>query len=265
MELLDWINEVSKDNHKQILKKLEYLMINKLSNVVIPSPRRAELFAKINDFDVNKIIILPVASMGDPVVNRSKYFRDRFDIPADWKIVVYSGNIAPWAKCLEIIQSVKDWPRGYALVIHTWNKSVVETGYYKEMINEAGGLPVYFSTEYIAYDELALALSSADIGVMFYEKISDNFTEILFSSNKLGEYLKAGLAIICSEFISLKGFVEENSIGTAVSVGELPQAIEWIGERIENLQKNAHICYEEEFRFEHYFEGFYDRLVSGRL
>jgi len=259
MELLDWEDE---DRYKQTLKKLEYQMISELSNAVIPSPRRAELFAKINDFDLSKIFILPVASMGDPIRARSKYFRELFGIPDDWKIVVYSGNIAPWAKCLEIIQSVKDWPDGYALVMHTWNKSVVGTRYYNEMINEARGLPVYFSSEYITYDDLAVALSSADIGVMFYEEIDDNFTEILFSSNKFGEYLKAGLAIICSEFVSLKDFVEERSIGAAISIRELPRAVRLIGEKIEILRENAHACYEEQLRFENYFERFYDRLVS---
>ncbi len=264
MELLDWKDEKYEYKYEQTLKKLEYQMISELSNAVIPSPRRAELFAKINDFDLSKIFILPVASMGDPIRARSKYFRELFDIPDDWKIVVYSGNIAPWAKCLEIIQSVKDWPTGYALVMHTWNKSVVRTRYYNEMINEARGLPVYFSNEYITYDDLALALSSADIGVMFYEEINDNFTEILFSSNKFGEYLKAGLAIICSEFISLKDFVEERSIGAAISIEELPRAVTLIGEKIEILKNNAHACYEEQLRFENYFESFYDRLVSER-
>ena len=265
MELLDWSEKNLLYNYKLELKKLEYRMIKKLSRVVITSPLRAELFSQINDFDINKIYVLPVALMGEPIIRRSKYFREMFGIPEDFKIVVYLGNIEPWFLSIEIIQSVKDWPKGFALIMHTWNKSILEKPYGKEMINQARGLPVYFSTDYIEYDELAVALSSADIGLLFYEAIDANFTEILFSSNKFAEYLKAGLAIICSDFPSLKDFVEENRIGVSVSVEELSKAMKQIGEKLGVLKKNALVCYQEKFRFEIYFERFYNQLLQGTI
>jgi len=262
LELLDWKKENPLYKNKLLLKHLEFRMIHKLSTVVVPSPLRAKSFSTINEFELHNILILPVAPIGEPITNRRRYFRELFDIPVDSKIVVYSGNFQPWFKCLEIIRSVKDWPKDYALVMHTWNRPVLETKYYKEMTAEAKGLPVYFSTSYIEYEELAAALSSADIGIVFYEAMDDNFTEILYSSNKIGEYLKGGLAIICSDFPSLKAFTEDNAIGLSIPVHELSLAVKQVGEKIEVFKKNALACYQEKFRFESHFERFYQNLIN---
>ena len=266
MELLDWRakNPLYTYTNKIFLKNLEYRMIKNLSHVVIQSPHRAKLFSRINHFDMNKIHILPVASMGEPVIDRSNYFRELFSIPSDSKIVVYVGNFMPWAQCLEIIQNVKEWPKDYALVMHTWNKAALRTPYYQAMRKQAEGLPIYFSTEYIDYDEMTTALSSTDIGLLFYESIDANFTEILFSSNKLSEYLKAGLPVICSDFPSLKDFVQENVIGAAISsMDDLPGVLVSFREQINVLRKNAFACYQSKLRFESHFEGFYRRLVKA--
>ena len=260
MELLDWSEKNPLYKYKLELKKLEYQMIQNLEEVAITSPLRAGHFSKINNFDIEKIHVLPVAPIGEPIHKRSSFFREKFGIPENSKIVLYIGNFEPWFMCLEIIESVKDWPQGFVLVMHTWNKSFLKTKYYGEMVNSAKGLPIYFSSDYIEYDELAAAISSADIGLMFYEAIDANFSEILFSSNKFGEYLRAGLAIICSDFPSLKEFVEENGVGMAVPVNELSFAVEQIGNKIDIMKKNAHLCYEEKIRFESFFARFYDQL-----
>lgn len=267
MELLDWSakNPLYAFTNKVFLKNLEYRMIKSLSHVVIQSPHRAKLFSKINDFDVNKIYLLPITSIGKPVINRSDFFRDMFNIPSNSKIAVYAGNFNPWFECLEIIKSVKKWPKGYALVMHTWNKTILNSTYYQEMKKQARGLPIYFSVEYVDYDEMATVLSSADIGLMFYKPIDSNFTEILFSSNKLAEYLKAGLPIICSNFSSLKSFIDGNAIGaTTSSIDDLPHMLELVNRQINILRRNVLVCYQKKFRFERYFDNFYRRLVNSK-
>jgi len=262
MELMNWSPKNPIINNKLILKNLEYSQIRKTDHVVIPSSARAKLFSRINRMDINKINVLPVASMDEPIRTKSRYFRELFDIPNHETVVVYSGNFRAWAKCLEIIQSVKYWPKGFVLVMHTWNKNSLETPYFRTMKKYALELPIFFSSEYIEYDNLATALSSADIGLAFYDDIDSNFTEILFSSNKIGEYLKAGLAVICSDFPSLNDFVAKNKIGMAVPVENLPRAIKQFNGRLESYRQNALACYQEKYRFENYFEQFYEKLTN---
>lgn len=264
MELLDWNRQNSPiTKNKLILKRLEFREIQKISHTVVPSPLRKNIFSQINAVDRDKIHILPVASMGPAIEKKSNFFRNRFSISDSDRIVIYSGNFKPWAKCLEIIQSIRYWPKGYVLIMHTWNEDAIQTKYFQEMKNQAIGLPVYFSWEYIEYKELALALSSADIGLAFYEEIDDNFSEILFSSNKIAEYLKAGLPIICSDFPSLKRFVDRYHIGIALSVVDILQGIIIIGDKLEYYRRNALVCYEQIYRFESYFDHFFDDITQN--
>lgn len=256
MELLDWVKNSEVVENQLLWKTFEFREIKKLHHVAAPSKSRAKTFSEINSFDYERISILPVASMGEPVKEKSQYFRDKFDIPDEKIIVLYSGNLKSWAQCMEIVRSVKKWPPQFVLVMHTWNKKIMKTGYVRDMIRQSEGLPVHFSYEYIDYDKLPQALSSADIGLAFYENIDRNFSEILYSSNKIGEYLKAGLAVICTDFPELKDFVDENQIGRAIPLDILPGTLENILPVLGNYRRNATECYQNKYRFEIYFENF---------
>ena len=261
LELLDWKKgDLIYGNNKLVLKHLEYRMIRKLSRVVTPSKYRSDKFSQINQFSKEQILNLPVAPMGDGVKTKSRFFRDMFRISDGHLIVLYSGQFISYFQCIEMIQTVIEWPENTALVMHTWNQTALKSRYFKAMKEAASGLPVFFSTTYIAYENLTHAVSSADIGLAFYEAVDSNYTEILFSSNKIGEYLKAGLGIICSDFPSVKQFIEEHDIGMAVPVHELPKAISGISERIDSVRDNVLRCYNNELRFENYFNPFYDKL-----
>ena len=265
MELLDWNADDPNYVCKLPTKHLQSRMLKRVERVVIQSPHRAEVFSRVNDFDPAAISVLPVAAMGPHIAQRGRFFRDKFGIADDVTLVVYSGNFARWAQCVEIIRSVREWPDRCALVMHTWRAGSTWGLYFREMKRAAAGLPVFFSAEYLAYDELAGALSSCDVGILFYEAINENFTEILFSSNKLAEYLKAGLPVVCSDFPSLREFVERWDVGIAVaSPADLPEAIAMIRRKGEAMKENARRCYESELRFERHFDRVYDTLAVAR-
>jgi hypothetical protein len=261
LELLDWVKgNLIHENNKLILKHLEYHLIKRLTRAVTPSPLRSDIFSQINHFDRNNISDLPVVPIGDGVSRKSRFFRDKFNIPEEHQIVLYCGQFVPSFQCVEIIGTVLDWPKNTVLIMHTWDRTALTTRYYKEMKHAATDLPVHFSTHYIPYDDLVHAMSSADMGLAFYEAVDKNYTEILFSSNKIGEYLKAGLGIICSDYPSLMQFVELHDIGMAIPIQELPRAIKGISQRIDSVRDNVLKCYNNELRFENYFNRFYDQL-----
>jgi glycosyltransferase involved in cell wall biosynthesis len=264
MELLDWEKENPLYAHKLFLKNLEYRMIRRIGKVVIQSHKRAQIFSKINHFNPKNILILPVTSTGDPIKKKSRYFRELFNVSKNKKIVIYAGAFAPWAQCLEIIRSVTDWPQDFVLVMHTGNPKMLKSDYFKKMQRAAQNLPVYFSTKPLEYKNLALALSSADIGLLFYEAIDNNFTKILFSSNKMSEYLKAGLPVLTSSFPELRRFVRKNKIGASIgSPAKLSQILKIIKPQLAKLSRNAQKCYQRYFRFETYFKSFYHQLFPN--
>lgn len=262
MEMLDWseVNPIyGKD--KILLKILEVRALQGVDAVVIQNNERAAQFRKINDFQKG-MYILPVASMGSPAPGgKDLRLRRKFNITEKTKIAVYSGNIMPWAKCLEIVQSVRNWPEDFCLVLHTWRKGAFESEYGMSIKESAKGLPVYFSDEYLDIEELPAYLSSADAALMFYEAIDTNFVEILFSSNKLAEYLKAGLPVITTDSPVLKQFVEENGIGLTVSsMDELSRALTDIASKGESIRQSVTRCYQDKFRFEKFFRPFFEKL-----
>lgn len=263
MEILDWSEEnpiYGKD--KKLLKLLEHKALQNVSAAVIQNDRRAEQFQKINNFN-KEIHILPVASMGEPIYSKDSFFREKYSIPQNTHVVIYSGNIMPWAKCIEIVDSVREWPGNFCLVLHTWRKNVFKTEYGFKVKEHAKGLPVYFSEDYLDIDDLAKCLSSADIALMFYEGIDANFIEILFSSNKLAEYLKAGLPVVTFDYTELKRFFDEQGIGKTIStMDELPKALLQIMDKHKIYNKNVVECYQNVFRFEKFFESFYKELYS---
>jgi glycosyltransferase involved in cell wall biosynthesis len=253
MELLDWGTNNPLYADKLELKKRQHKALEQVDHVMITSPERAKIFAQINKFDPGRISVLPVVPLKRIFKERSRYFRERFSIPKDAFIVVYAGNFMPWAQCVEIIKSMESWPKNAVLVMHTWNKASLKSEYFCLMQKASVGRPVFFSSHYFLHDDLVSALTSADVGLIFYESIDSNFTEVCFSSNKMAEYVAAGLPVIASPFPTMKGFIETQGIGKAVPFIEIGDAIREIFQSKDVYQKKVKECADTLFCFEDYF------------
>lgn len=253
MELLDWSSTNPLYQDKAELKKRQYAALQQVDHVMITSPERAKIFAEINKFDPQGISVLPVVPLQRNCGERSRYFREKFSLSNDHFIVIYAGSFMPWAQCVEIIMSMDNWPDNAVLVMHTWNRHALTSLYFDKMQEAASGRPVFFSSEYLLLPELSRALTSADTGLLFYESIDANFTEICFSSNKMGEYVAAGLPIVASPFPILKYFIEEQGIGKAVPFEEIGNALREISKNQDIYQQNVKKCAETFFSFEAHF------------
>jgi len=263
LELLDWGTGNPMYIGKAVLKELEHRALRRVAHVMITSPLRAKLFASINDYPAERISALPVAPLRRPQPARSRYFRDKFGIADDRLLLVYSGNFAPWAQCVEIISGMASWPGNAVLVMHTWNKAALSHAYFRQMTQAAAGRPVYFSSETLRYEDLAPALSSADIGLLFYEAIDANFTEILFSSNKMAEYMAAGLPVICSPLPSLARFVHGEEIGVATGFDGIGAAAGRIAAAMDGYRSSVAKCRERHFDFERHFSNAYSAYARA--
>jgi len=263
MELLDWPSNKNQPRGQSALKELAHHALMRVDHVMITSPNRARAFAKINKFPNDHISVIPTVPTKGIGKQHSNYFREKFRIPEEKYIIIYSGNFEPWAQCVDIITNMYLWPENTVLIMHTWNKKSLHSGYFSEMSAAAAGFPVHFSSEFIPSGELTSALSSADIGLLFYDSIDENFTEILFSSNKMGEYLAANLPIICSPHPSLTEFTQAHEIGIACNFSEIGNSIEFILQRLDNYKKNVKSCLDRHFQFETYFEKAYKEFAEN--
>ena len=240
--------------HKYLFKTIERDMLPKLAGVYVPSPLRGHIFARDNNYPEELVRTLPVVPQGWEQARSNNFFRNKFSLAPDIRIVLHAGHLRHWSLIHEIIPTVAHWPEKTAFVIHTWDKQHVSTDYLEHLTALAQGLPVFFSFESIPKDETCAAWASADIGVAFYKAIDDNFTEILFSSNKFGDYMKAGLPVICSNFASLKEFVDVHGIGKAVPAADCAAAVTDICNKYDDYAVAVKRCHQQYFVLERYVE-----------
>lgn len=248
---------------KKLCRKLEQACLRHVHHTVCMSPDRAKLFQRNTQTPERHVSVLPILPRLKELdaQNVSSYFRTKFSLPPERKIVVYSGGIGDWAMLEEIVRTVPAWPEEFVFIIHTWQQHAYDSPYGKCLQDAARDLPVFFSVENLSRPQLISALAAADIGMAYYREIDENFTNIVFSSNKICEYLLAGLPVICSPFPSLKAEVDKNRLGKAVSVDEIPAAIRDIALNGGTYRASIRWALRQELNFDAWFETFYRNIA----
>ena len=248
MELYQRSNCEFEEAH--LLKVLEIEASRKCLFTVIQDKRRAAVYQRENGIEKDQIRYLPISTSGPPVYEKTDYFRKRFNIDKNRKILVYAGHIIEWAMCKEIVLASENWENDHVLIMHSWKMDNGKESYFNE-IKEVAGRNVIFSTDPIPHDEFPYALSSADVGLMFYSPIDENFIEIGSSSNKLAQYLKAGLPVIASDFRSIRDIFETYKCGVCVTgPDKISSALLEVFHNYDNYQKGAYQAYREHYDFD---------------
>ncbi|EMG38422.1 glycosyltransferase [Desulfocurvibacter africanus PCS] len=257
LEMLDDTAPSGQDPYinKQLCRHLEHTALTQTDHAIALSPRRKTIFAATAKFPPERISVLPIVPMGRRP-EASRYFREKLDIPATTKLFVYSGGIGDWAQLLEIVESVRNWPDDTCLVIHTWNPAILDTPYAERLKEEAKGLPVHFSGEELSHTQLMEALAGVDAGIAFYAQLDDNFSEIMFSSNKICEYLRAGLPVLTSNSPDLCEFMAEQRVGIAGPVADLADNVHRLLSNYNDFKSNIAPCLQRVFDFERCFLDF---------
>jgi glycosyltransferase involved in cell wall biosynthesis len=230
--------------------------------IMIQNEARRQTFLTVNPFiDPSKVLILPVAAIGNRYEKKSHFFRELFGIRHDKKLILYAGNIVDWAMCLEIVKSAAKWSNDFALVLHTYTENPSNPDYFSEIKENLIEGKSFLSMKALNYSELDEALSSADIALLFYQGSDENFTEIGFSSNKLAQYVKVGLPIISNDLPAFKEILENNKCGVCVpDAGNINDAAAKILQSYDEYRQNAFNLYDHKFNFSSYFEDFYNKL-----
>jgi glycosyltransferase involved in cell wall biosynthesis len=111
----------------------------------------------------------------------------------------------------------------------------------------------------VRYDDVASFTAGANVGHALYDPIHINNVHITTASNKIMEYMAAGLPLLVSDQPTLRAFVEKHQCGLAANetspesiaaavntlLGDLPSA--------EAMGKAARVAFEQEFCYERQF------------
>jgi glycosyltransferase involved in cell wall biosynthesis len=144
------------------------------------------------------------AVMADALAKQGKSFE---------RIVLRQGRIGEGHAIEVTLQSIKHWKNknwGFVLL------GPSEPAYLDKIIDMARSLGVeeqFAVLPPVRYDQVALYTAGADVGHGLYEPIHINNVHITTASNKLMEYIAAGLPMLVSENPSLRSFVETHQCG----------------------------------------------------
>lgn len=237
-----------------ILKKvIEIKYIKRALFSIIQDEIREEILRKDNKIpDTHQFLYLPVSSAGEPYQKKSEYFRSKFRISNDKKIVLYAGSIMPWACLLEIADSMKEWDEKFVFVIHG---ARFDQEYLEKVINISKMYDrIYISNEWVDYENIDNIISSADIGIVAYRMDTINNYLIKNASGKISAYLKSGLPIISGNYGGMKKFFEDTGCGECFDIYKhIGRMLIKIDNNHDNYRKMAFDAFLSYYSFDKHF------------
>lgn len=239
----------------QQLKAEERELSRQAAFVVVQDEARAQLLAEDNAIPFERVALMPNAPAGPARRQLTGYWHERFNLPAETRVVLHSGSLGEWTGIDAIVRSAADWPWPWALVIHT-RYDAESSSYVDQLRASADPQRVYFSLKPVARQEYDPLIDGADVGVAFYVPLEGSaFTQrnvqtIGLSSGKLAYYLRAGLPVVVNRASSIAAIVDSRGIGRSVDdAGDIRAALEAITSDYAELSGAAVAFFDEQLDF----------------
>lgn len=241
---------------KKVIKDLELIYSKYADMILIQDEGREKLLREVNNFRKDAIFKrIPVSPVPVNIVNNSHDIYAKLSIPADKKIIIYSGTLEKWSGIFEIVSLFPEkWNNDYWLVIHSHKK----LGDNSELMHKIKKLtdakcnisfhnkPFYYYNEYYSF------LSKCNIGIaLYYPNDEDifsgkNIEYIGLSSGKFSTYMMLGIPTITSSNPVFSRLNEKYNFGfTIKSLSELPNAVKSIDENYEKMKTGCKEVYAE--------------------
>lgn len=194
---------------QKIIAYLEKRFIRKVDKFVVSGELDAEYLKTY--FKTKKQFFVVKNYPKKQEIIKSNYLREKFNIPAKKKILVYQGVLLSGRGIIPMLRAMNQLKDKYAFCIIGSGK---EEDSFKRFVAENSLQDcVHFHPE-VEYSELLTITASADIGLCLIEPIS--FSYQLALPNKLFEYISCGLPVLVSNLPALRKIVEDGQFGEIV-------------------------------------------------
>ncbi|MFC1680205.1 hypothetical protein ACFL1S_00200 [Pseudomonadota bacterium] len=202
---------------------------------LVQDPLRGERLMEENRIPRERLLYAPVAGCGVRT-GRAGFLRQKLGISETTKIALSLGSTADWTLVPEILETTRDWPQDWCLVVH---HRYGQTGELEQCVEEMGAHNVYFSSEgHLPAKDLGVLLGDADVGLGFYKATFDdrytgaNLGYLGFASGKLSTYLQFGVPVLSNDIGPYSDAITEHGVGYRVSeVGEIARTLSRIPPR----------------------------------
>ncbi len=242
-----------------IVRTFERLLARTADLVIVPDADRAAVVARQLRLRRKPLVVAnaplerPVSSgraLHESLVVKGKQFE---------KIVLRQGRIGVGHAIEATIRSMPHWANrrwGFAL-LGAGEPSYLE--HLNALAQELGVQERFITLPPVPYDHVAQYTGGADVGHALYEPIHINNVHITTASNKIMEYMAAGLPLLVSDAPSLRGLVERYGCGAAAdekSPASIATAVNLLlgdPHRSQQMGAAAARAFEQEFRYERQF------------
>lgn len=210
-------------------------------------------------------MILPNAPTGEAHTVKSRSLREIKGVDHAKVLVLHAGGLGIWFDSADLARQAASWQEKFLLVFHTSHDSGNDPYSLRMRAQEYHGR-VAFSTQPVPSERFDEFVSSADIGLAWYNKAELGYRcEYMgMAAGKIGNYLKCGIPVITNNFPSIAAYIDRYQCGICVErMEEIEAAIERIMSRYDEYRNNAFRCYREMWQLDRYLPGVYDALVGG--
>lgn len=224
---------------KLIWGLLERLMVPACHAFIQPEKNRRAYFAKKFGLVETSIALVENFPLGQYPFSGQNRLREKLDIQADKKIVLYTGMLGSGREIENMIQAMSLLESRYLLVL----LGPTFKGYDRELSDLVAKLGLANRVKFhptIPNREMLDYINSGDIGLVFYK--NTNLNNFWCASNKLYEFILCGKPVITNDYPGLKEVVEKNSLGACLS-DSTPELIAQAVERVASMQPASHESY----------------------
>ena len=244
----------------RVCKVLERWAHRRTAFTIIQDEERARLLAEDNGVDPDQMLLVPVATMGNVLTQKTDYLHHKLGIDPDKVIVLYAGGIAQYHMSVELARAAQQWPEDWVLVLHGYLDGVAPVDV-EELKGLCGNGRVFLSLDLVPFEELDALIASADIGLALYRNMGPNLFHIASASGKLPQYFKCGLPVVCADFPGLRRLMDQFRCGICVKdETEVAEAVRMILAEYDQYRKRAFECYRSRYDLNAYFGAVRDRI-----
>lgn len=195
------------DRIRHLVGQVERFLMPRVDGVITTTETRAKFFSRA--YRIPRPLVLQ---------NRPRYhmkgvsqkIRQTLKLPKSWPIVLYQGGLQQGRGLERIIQAARRIDNAYFVFIGDGRLSQT----LKTLAVEQEVTDRVFFIPTVALDELLVYTESADIGVQPIKNTC--FNHFSTDSNKLFEYIQAGLPVVATNFPEIRRIVLRYRVGKLV-------------------------------------------------
>ncbi|WP_085692419.1 MULTISPECIES: glycosyltransferase family 4 protein [unclassified Pseudomonas] len=215
------------ESFRSLVGLVEKLLMPKVDGSITTTDARAKYFARAYG------VARPTVLQNRPRLTHcetSNRIREELGLAAPWPIVIYQGGLQQGRGLEKLIKTAKEVPNAYFVLIGGGRL----TQNLIQLCEELGLQERVHFIPTVALSELPKYTASADIGVQPIENTCLN--HYTTDSNKLFEYLIAGLPVVATDFPEIRRIVRNNDVGILVPANNSPALARALNQLVTDLE-----------------------------